>query len=49
VDEVPVVLWVIWLETDGRIPVEVFNSLQDLVSLIISYTENGSVLVHDRV
>ena len=42
-DVVPVGQWVVLLETDGRLIVVVFNSQQDLVSLIFSYTGNGSI------
>jgi hypothetical protein len=49
IDEVPVVQWVVLLETDGCLLVVVFNSIQDHVSLIIICTGNGSVSVHDRI
>jgi hypothetical protein len=41
VDIVAVGLWVVLLETDGRLLTVVVNSQQDLLSLIISYTGTG--------
>jgi hypothetical protein len=49
VDVVPVGHWVVLLEMDGRLLVVVVNSQQDLVSLIISYTGNGSESVRERM
>ena len=40
-DVVRVGVWVVLLETDGSLLVEVFNSQLDLVSLNISCTGNG--------
>ena len=48
-DVVAVVQWVVLLESDGRLLVEVFNSQHDLVSLITSYTRNGSVSLYGNV
>ena len=47
VDVVHIGQVVVFLETDGRLIVVVINSQQDVVSLIISYTGNRSVSVHD--
>jgi len=46
VDLVSVGQWVVLLESDGRLFVEVFNNQQDMNSLIISYTGNVSVAVY---
>jgi hypothetical protein len=47
VDVVRVGQWVVFLETDGRIPVVVCKGQQDLLSLIISYTGIGYKSVND--
>ena len=49
VDVVSVGPTVAFPETDGRLIVVVVKSEQNLVSLIISYTGNRSVSVHDRM
>ena len=49
VDVIPVGQWVVLLETDGSLLVEVVNNQQDRVSLVISYRGNGLVSVRDRI
>ena len=49
VDEVPVGLWVVLPETDGRPSVEVVNGLLDPVSLKSICSRNGSLSVVDRM
>ena len=49
VDVVNVGQWVVYLETNGRLKEVLENSQEDRISLIMSYTGNRSVSVHDIV